>query len=100
MPSTNPLYNPLRNAFIGDLAAARTYWRQMHARETPYALLLYDLGALATNNGTSLVAGSFAGDDVQPFAMISTAAAVPEPAIGALLISSIALLRPRRRRSN
>src|SRR5690242_6251909 len=37
----HPLHNPLRDAFVGDLAAAWTYSRHVRAKETPYAFVLY-----------------------------------------------------------
>jgi hypothetical protein len=37
----HPLHNALRDAFIGDLAAAWAYARHVHAKETPYAFVLY-----------------------------------------------------------
>ena len=37
----HPLHNQLRDAFVGDLAAAWAYSRHVHANETPYAFVLY-----------------------------------------------------------
>jgi DNA-binding beta-propeller fold protein YncE len=37
----HPLHNQLRDAFLGDLAAAWTYSRHVHATVTPYAFVLY-----------------------------------------------------------
>jgi hypothetical protein len=37
----HPLHNQLRDAFVGDLAAAWAYSRHVRAKETPYAFVLY-----------------------------------------------------------